>query len=511
MSQSGSPEVPDRPAEGTLGTRIDVLDDAARFDDATHAWTLRPRSGEQATEPSRSRPVRPVVPRWRRRYLVALVLCDLAICALVTIVTAGLVAASAVPLVTASGLALGGAYQQRVLGQGLDEFRRILLTGTVLVALISTLTLALDATSMRSVVLGSVPLALAGVLCVHLGARFGLRRMRGAGRCKQRVVAVGLERSVAELIRTMHRDPRSSLKIVGACVRNPSLLEIEGVPVLGAPNEAALVLHDTEADSVLLTAWSDVSQQDLRRLSWALEGTRAHLMVAPRIAEVALPRTHVRTIAGQLLLDIEEPEFTGLRRVAKAGLDYSLTAAGLLALSPVLAAVAIAVKLDSAGPVLFRQERVGRHGKPFLMTKFRSMYIDAEARLAELEHLNEHGGGPLFKIKDDPRITRVGRFIRRYSLDELPQLFDVLRGTMSLVGPRPPLHSEVALYEQDVHRRLLVPPGITGLWQVSGRSDLSWEESVRLDLSYVENWSLALDLSIIARTVVAVLGRSGAY
>jgi lipopolysaccharide/colanic/teichoic acid biosynthesis glycosyltransferase len=176
----------------------------------------------------------------------------------------------------------------------------------------------------------------------------------------------------------------------------------------------------------------------------------------------------------------------------------------------VLLAVAIAVKVSSPGPVMFRQERVGRHGRPFVMHKFRSMYVDAEARLAQLQHLNDRDG-VLFKMRDDPRVTPVGRFIRRYSLDELPQLFDVLLGTMSMVGPRPPLPREVARYHEDVRRRLLVKPGLTGLWQVSGRSDLSWEESVRLDLSYVENWFLGLDLSIIARTVRAVLARSGAY
>jgi lipopolysaccharide/colanic/teichoic acid biosynthesis glycosyltransferase len=173
--------------------------------------------------------------------------------------------------------------------------------------------------------------------------------------------------------------------------------------------------------------------------------------------------------------------------------------------------VAAAVKLTTPGPVLFRQERVGKHATTFRMTKFRSMYLDAEQRRAQLAHLNEHGSTPLFKMRDDPRVTPVGRFIRRFSLDELPQLFDVLAGSMSLVGPRPPLAREVAAYEAEVRRRLLVKPGITGLWQVSGRSDLSWEESVRLDLRYVENWSLGLDLSIIARTVLAVLGRKGAY
>jgi len=192
-------------------------------------------------------------------------------------------------------------------------------------------------------------------------------------------------------------------------------------------------------------------------------------------------------------------------------LDYTLAALLLLAALPLLLGVALAVRVSSPGPVLFRQVRVGRHGKPFVMHKFRSMYVDAEARLAAVSNLNEHAEGPLFKIRDDPRVTGVGRFVRRYSLDELPQLLDVVLGRMSLIGPRPPLPAEVAGYGQDVRRRLRVKPGVTGLWQVSGRSDLSWEESVRLDLHYVENWSLSLDLLILARTASAVLARSGAY
>jgi exopolysaccharide biosynthesis polyprenyl glycosylphosphotransferase len=220
---------------------------------------------------------------------------------------------------------------------------------------------------------------------------------------------------------------------------------------------------------------------------------------------------HIQTIGGLPLLYVDEPEFTGLRRVAKGGLDLGLALLALALLSPVMLAVAVAIRLDSPGPVLFRQVRIGRDSKPFQMTKFRSMHVDAEERLTQLAHLNQHGGGPLFKMREDPRVTRVGAVLRRFSLDELPQLFDVLRRRMSLVGPRPPLPREVEAYEDDVRRRLLVKPGITGLWQVSGRSDLTWDESVRLDLSYVENWSLGLDLSIIARTVVAVLARRGAY
>jgi exopolysaccharide biosynthesis polyprenyl glycosylphosphotransferase len=191
--------------------------------------------------------------------------------------------------------------------------------------------------------------------------------------------------------------------------------------------------------------------------------------------------------------------------------DRASAALGILAILPLLVAIALAVRLDSRGPVIFRQKRVGLNGEEFTMLKFRSMSADAESRLAEIAHLDEHGTGQLFKVKNDPRITRVGAFIRRYSLDELPQLFNVLRGEMSLVGPRPPLPREVEAYSPVAMPRLKVKPGLTGLWQVSGRSDLSVEESVRLDLRYVENWSLMMDAMILWKTARAVLGKSGAY
>lgn len=455
--------------------------------------------------------------RWRHRYTRLLVLCDavaaLAGTALAVRLTgpapAGLVVAAAASVVLA--VTLNRAYEHRFLGHGADELRRVWTACVSLLAAAALAAYALDLDGVRGVVVVGLPLASAGVLAVHQVARLLLYRMRHRGRCVQRCVVIGRERSVAELVRATRADRNAGLVVVAACVETVRGETVEGVPVLGSPADAYAALREVQGDTVVLTAWSDVAQEDLRRLSWDLEGTGTQLLVAPRLAEVAAPRMHIRTVQGQPLLNVEEPEFRGLRRLAKKALDLGLTIPGILFLSPVLLAVALAVRLSSPGPVFFRQERVGRHTEPFRMTKFRSMYVDAEERLAHLEHLNEHGGGPLFKMRDDPRVTPVGRFIRRYSLDELPQLFDVLAGRMSLVGPRPPLPREVSRYEDDVRRRLLVKPGITGLWQVSGRSDLSWEESVRLDLSYVENWSLWLDLKIIAKTVVAVVARDGAY
>ncbi len=460
---------------------------------------------------------RRISPGWRKRYTAALVLGD------TVLAVAGFAAGVAssgrdgawwpvlpFTLALVFALTLARVYEHRFVGAGSEEFRRLVAAGVVLLAATSTVAYAADADARALVLVGS-PLAIGLALVWHAGARQVLFALRRHGLCSRRVVVIGMERSVDELIRRLDREPHGGVNVVAACVARSGQDTIGGVPVAGRPDEARSVARRHFADTILLTAWSEVSEEELRRLSWRLEGTGCELLVAPRLTEVATPRLHLQTIGGVPLLFVDEPEFTGLRRVAKGLLDYGLALTGLMLLAPVMLALAVAVKVSSPGPVFFRQERVGRMSQPFLMTKFRSMYVDAEQRLAEVAHLNQHGEGPLFKMRDDPRITPVGAFLRRYSLDELPQLFDVLRRSMSLVGPRPPLPSEVAEYEKDVHRRLLVKPGITGLWQVSGRADLTWEESVRLDLSYVENWSLGLDLSIIARTVVAVLARRGAY
>jgi exopolysaccharide biosynthesis polyprenyl glycosylphosphotransferase len=250
----------------------------------------------------------------------------------------------------------------------------------------------------------------------------------------------------------------------------------------------------------------------LRSLAWSLEGTEIELMVAPTVMVCVGPRIHIRPVAGLPLLHIEKPELRGGRRLLKIVVDRVLAALILLALLPLLLSVAVLVRATSAGPALFRQRRVGRDGRLFTLLKFRTMYVDAEARREQLAELDvHHGDGPLFKVRHDPRVTRVGRFLRRYSIDELPQLVNVLRGDMSLVGPRPPLPAEVETYVGPTGRRMLVSPGLTGLWQISGRADLEWHESVRLDLYYVENWSLALDALILWKTVPAVLRHRGAY
>jgi exopolysaccharide biosynthesis polyprenyl glycosylphosphotransferase len=303
----------------------------------------------------------------------------------------------------------------------------------------------------------------------------------------------------------------NAFELVGALVDTSRSDVIEGVPVVGASRDASAVVAKLEVDAIAVAAWSTFSQLELRRLAWELEGTDVDVLVAPNLTDVAGPRLSIRPVAGLPLLHVDKPEFTGIRRVAKGLFDRGIALATLILLSPLLLTFVVAVRLDSPGPALFRQERVGRGGRTFWMLKFRSMRVDAERELDDVQSHNVHDKGPLFKAPDDPRITRVGRVLRRASLDELPQLWNVLRGQMSLVGPRPPLPGEVAQYAHDVYRRLLVKPGLTGLWQVSGRSDLTWDESVRLDLYYVENWSLFLDVSILMRTFRAVVAARGAY
>jgi exopolysaccharide biosynthesis polyprenyl glycosylphosphotransferase len=247
----------------------------------------------------------------------------------------------------------------------------------------------------------------------------------------------------------------------------------------------------------------------LHELAWDLEGTGVDLVVHPGLMEVSGPRLHVSPVDGLPLLRLTEPTFTGIPRLVKAAMDILTASLLLLILAPALLMIYLAVRVDG-GASLFRQTRVGRNGRPFRMLKFRTMIVGAERLQESLNGRNE-ANGPLFKIKNDPRITTVGGWLRKYSLDELPQLFNVLLGSMSLVGPRPPLPNEVACYARDAQRKLLVKPGLTGLWQISGRSDLSWEESLRLDLRYVENWTLALDGLILWKTIRAVISREGAY
>ncbi len=418
-----------------------------------------------------------------------------------------------IPFVWVLAVSLNRAYEPRFLGVGSEEFRRVARAGVTLTAVVAFTAYLANRSEGRHYVLISLPL----VTMLTVGARYVLRQWlhsrRAKGEYLHRVVVVGHEVPVLEMLRRLGDERFHGLQVVAACLplpgQRPALME-RGVPVVGGFGSVEQAVRLTDADTVAVLASPDFGPEQLRRLAWDLEPTGADLLVAPSLVEVAGPRLSIRPVTGLPLLQVEQPQFTGGRRIVKSTFDRTFALAMIVLFSPLLLAITLAVRLTSRGPAFFRQQRIGKDGRPFTMWKFRSMVVDAEAlREQLLEHSDRDG--LMFKMRADPRVTRVGTWLRRYSLDELPQLFNVLTGSMSLVGPRPPLPEEVAEYADDTRRRLLVRPGVTGLWQVSGRADLSWEESVRLDLRYVDNWTLATDLLILWKTARAVLRGSGAY
>jgi exopolysaccharide biosynthesis polyprenyl glycosylphosphotransferase len=418
------------------------------------------------------------------------------------------------PVLWVLAIAVRRGYERRFLGTGPEEYRSLANAALVLFTVLAVASFVLHRDLSRGFLVAFLPAALVLTGFERRQLRSWLYRRRLSGDGMQRVLVVGQSDAASHVVEQFDREPQHGLDVVGVCVSGDAELLIlpAGVPViLGTdPRTVLRAVDDARADVVAVASSPDLSGHALRRLAWALDDRDVDLIVSPGIVEVAGPRLSIRPVAGLSLLHLERPAMRGGRMLVKRVLDRLLGSAMFLVLVPVLAVIAVAVKLSSPGPVLFRQLRIGEDGRPFEMLKFRSMVVDAEDRRAELEAVNE-GNDVLFKIRADPRITRVGAFLRRYSLDELPQLWNVVRGDMSLVGPRPPLLQEVIAYSADATRRLRVRPGMTGLWQVSGRSDLSWEESIRLDLRYVDNWSLALDVIILWRTWRAVLGRSGAY
>jgi exopolysaccharide biosynthesis polyprenyl glycosylphosphotransferase len=328
-------------------------------------------------------------------------------------------------------------------------------------------------------------------------------------------MAAGSPDTVRDLIERTRLESHVGWRVEAACTPtgrggDGNGSEVDGVPVVGTLDEIADHVRRGGYRVVAVTADAEWNPLRLRQLAWDLERTPAEMVVAPVLMEVAGPRLHVSGVLGMPLLRVSAPAFTGGRRIVKEVFDRVGSAIMLTLLLPLLIAVSVGIVLDDRGPVFYRQRRVGRGGESFNMWKFRTMVKDADRRRSDLVECND-GAGPLFKMRKDPRVTRLGMLLRRYSLDELPQLFNVLAGRMSLVGPRPPLPEETATYGPDVRRRLLVKPGLTGLWQVSGRSDLSWAEAIRLDLRYVEDWSLALDAAILWKTLRAVVSGSGAY
>jgi exopolysaccharide biosynthesis polyprenyl glycosylphosphotransferase len=401
-------------------------------------------------------------------------------------------------------VAAGGGYDRRIIGLGTEEFRRIANAAVRMLALLVIAQFAFKADTSRSVVAAAVVSMGLLTLFMRWVSRRSLHRERRRGRCMHQVLAVGSAADVRSLVESLGRSPYAGLTVVAACLTDHGDVP---VPVVGGPEDIDRVVDEVGADTVAVAGRGGEPGM-LRRLGWSLEGRNIDLLVAPALTDVAGPRLSVRPIEAVPLLEVEEPQFVGPKRVVKNIFDRVLASVALLVLAVPMALLALLVRLTSRGPALFRQTRVGRGGREFAIWKFRSMVTGAE--LMPVPEVND-SDGLLFKLRADPRVTPVGRFLRRWSLDELPQLWNVLRGDMSLVGPRPPVPGEVAGYGDDVRRRLLVKPGLTGLWQVSGRSDLPWEDYVRLDLYYVENWSVSLDLLIMGRTLLAVVRGHGAY
>lgn len=411
-------------------------------------------------------------------------------------------------------LTINSSRDRRILGIGSLEYKRVFDASFGVFAILAAGALLLKLDLARGYVLVAFPL---GLLLLGAGRWFWrqwLVRQRLKGDYALLSILVGSRESIGYMADQLARFPYAGYRAIGACLPKAELGddgdEVHGLPVLGSFSDVAAVATRMHADSVILTSSDQLPPATVRRITWSLESSPIELAVAPALTEIAGPRIHIRQLAGLPLLHIAVPTYEGSKQAAKTVFDVSTAIVLSILLSPVLLVLALVVGLSSRGPVIFKQERVGLNGKTFKMLKFRTMVDGAEDRLDELIPLNE-GSGPLFKVRDDPRVTKVGRVLRRFSLDELPQLWNVIRGDMSIVGPRPPLPSEVERYEPEVRRRLLVKPGVTGPWQISGRSDLSWAEGVRLDLFYVENWTLFGDLLMIWRTLRVVIRRHGAY
>jgi exopolysaccharide biosynthesis polyprenyl glycosylphosphotransferase len=415
------------------------------------------------------------------------------------------------PLLWVAILWLAGAYDDRFIGIGSDEFRKVLNAGVSLTAGLAILSYAVNTELSRAYLLLTMPSVTALDLIARYALRKRLHKQRAVGRCMSTVLAVGHESAVADLITELRRDTFHGLTVVATCLTGQAESpEVAGVPVFGGFADVASAVRRCGADTVAVLSSSEIDGRALRRLAWELEKTGTDLCVAPALLDVAGPRTTVRPTAGLTLLHVDHPQLSGPRQMLKGVFDRVTAAIALVMLSPLFLALAVMIRLSDNGPALFIQTRVGKDGRTFKIYKFRTMVVDAERRLAQLQASNDFDG-VLFKMRRDPRVTAIGARLRKWSVDELPQLINVLRGDMSLVGPRPALPDEAARYADHVRRRLVVKPGLTGMWQVNGRSNLSWDESVRLDIRYVENWSFALDLQILWKTFSVIFRGSGAY
>jgi exopolysaccharide biosynthesis polyprenyl glycosylphosphotransferase len=395
-----------------------------------------------------------------------------------------------------------------------DDCREVTAAVAGLLASVAVLTSTLSVEAPRAYVL-PVLLAAALTLVGRAQVRRTLRALRRRGRCLHRILAIGHPAAVRALIDELGRQRCPVGQVVGCCLPTTSSSESARLPstvqVYPGIDSVVAAAEYVDADVVAVLPCVELHGAVLRRLAWVLEGRPWHLMVIPALTDVGRSRLTIEPIGDLSVLHIRHTPTSGPNWIIKWCVEWLIAMVAVVAAAPLLVGIAVVIRLTSPGPALFRQMRVGLRGRLFPCLKFRTMYVGAEHRRHELGGHNINADGLLFKVRDDPRVTRVGAFLRRWSLDELPQLFNILAGQMSLVGPRPALPVEAIRYDEDVRRRLLVKPGLTGLWQVSGRSDLPWQDAIRLDLNYVDNWSLTLDATIVSRTISAVLRRAGAY
>lgn len=413
-------------------------------------------------------------------------------------------------------LGLGATREPETLDDGPTEYERVGRTSLMVVGFVALVSLVFKWDMSRGYLAIAFPLGLIGLMVSRKIWRVVLRNLRAAGRAQTYALVFGQVESARRIAENFKRNTHSGFTVVGVVSpgATESVVEFQDgsrFPVYAEMGMFSKALVETSADSVIVAHAEQLGGTGLRELAWRLQSSGVDLMVSPHLVDVAGTRIHLRLVGQEPYIHLEEPRYAEAGQWPKRLFDVVGASILLLLAAPLMLVVAVAIKVSSPGSVFYRQERIGLDGRAFGMIKFRSMRSGADAELSAM--MAEHAGGDVafFKMQDDPRVTNVGRFIRRYSIDELPQLINVVRGDMSLVGPRPQREHEVALYDHIEQRRLTVRPGMTGLWQVSGRSDLSKEDSMRLDNYYVENWSLTGDVIILIRTFRAVVGSSGAY
>lgn len=403
------------------------------------------------------------------------------------------------------GLDVIDTRDRHIVGHGITEYRRLVNATLAVFALLVAIAFFARMDVARSLFIVALPVGLILLVTSRWLWRQWLRRHQRQGKYVYRAIVLGEPAKVAHIIGQIQRTPDSGYIIVGALTPSQDHQSLAGVPVVGGLNSASAAVESLSADTMIVSSADALDPKAMRRIGWEMADRDVDWVVAPALTDVAGPRIHARPVAGLPLVHVEFPVLEGYKRFAKRTFDIIGATLLIAVFSPIMLVTAIAIRVDGPGPIFYQQTRIGRRGREFGMRKFRSMIANADDQLASLLDVQGTTDQPLFKVTDDPRITRVGRFLRKHSIDEIPQLFNVFLGEMSLVGPRPQRAAEVALYDDDAHRRLLVKPGMSGLWQVSGRSKLSWDDAIRLDLYYVENWSFTQDIQILFRTIRAVI------